>query len=205
MAFQILQTLQWSFRYYVSICLFNPYRTCWIKTFIKNYTILIHPYSCNICNICRRVNRTPLFTVCSVFILNPSFQSLLLLPLVPKSDTNSKHPYMCSLCSVYRNQNPTETLRCGKLKLLQKALWCLATKSLRLRWGTEITLKSIVFQHFFCYHRHYAPIAQLVEQSPLKRTVVGSNPTRRTRFSIGIWASGGIGIRASLRNWSRKG
>lgn len=28
----------------------------------------------------------------------------------------------------------------------------------------------------------YPPVAQLVEQSPLKRTVVGSNPTGRTRF-----------------------
>ena len=27
----------------------------------------------------------------------------------------------------------------------------------------------------------YAPIAQLVEQSPLKRTVLGSNPSGRTR------------------------
>ena len=30
------------------------------------------------------------------------------------------------------------------------------------------------------YDTPHAPIAQSVEQSPLKRTVVGSNPTRRT-------------------------
>ena len=30
----------------------------------------------------------------------------------------------------------------------------------------------------------HAPIAQSVEQSPLKRTVVGSNPTRRTSESL---------------------
>lgn len=32
------------------------------------------------------------------------------------------------------------------------------------------------------FHFSLPPIAQLVEQSPLKRTVVGSNPTGRTRF-----------------------
>ena len=42
--------------------------------------------------------------------------------------------------------------------------------------------------HFICYHRHYAPIAQLVEQSPLKRTVVGSNPTGRTRTFLETYA-----------------
>ena len=30
----------------------------------------------------------------------------------------------------------------------------------------------------------YAPVAQLVEQLPLKEIVVGSNPTGRTRFCI---------------------
>jgi hypothetical protein len=48
-----------------------------------------------------------------------------------------------------------------------------------------------------------APIAQLVEQIPLKDKVVGSIPTGRTlRLMIEsiVRASGGIGIRVSLRN-----
>lgn len=49
------------------------------------------------------------------------------------------------------------------------------------------------------------PIAQLVEHPPLKRLVVGSIPTGRTRNDeydiVTLWASGGIGIRTSLRNW----
>ena len=53
----------------------------------------------------------------------------------------------------------------------------------------------------------YAPLAQLVEQIPLKDKVEGSIPSGRTMLRIvskhasrKIWASGGIGIRVSLRN-----
>ena len=37
-----------------------------------------------------------------------------------------------------------------------------------------------LFRNVLDFYLH-APIAQLVEQSPLKRTVVGSNPTGRTK------------------------
>ena len=58
---------------------------------------------------------------------------------------------------------------------------------------------------FFEISIYYAPIAQLVEQIPLKDKVGGSIPPGRTKHimlckhNLICW-SGGIGIRASLRN-----
>src|SRR3989338_11191170 len=48
------------------------------------------------------------------------------------------------------------------------------------------------------------PLAQLVEQLPLKQWVPGSSPGGRTKGQTQSRAGGGIGRRASLRSWSRK-
>jgi hypothetical protein len=93
----------------------------------------------------------------------------------------------------------------------------LSLETLRLE-ATFFTYSVFPTTTFLLYTAYIPPIAQLVERVPLKHQVVGSSPTGRTTVVITMVitivitnnccsieplktrASGGIGIRASLRN-----
>jgi hypothetical protein len=60
---------------------------------------------------------------------------------------------------------------------------------MKIFYETCIPFETLLFKFLFIvYLFSLPPIAQLVEQSPLKRTVVGSSPTGRTNLNkVKIW------------------